>query len=478
MDSTTNDDRYSETIDYIKQIEKEIVFTLDDNDLVLKDCITSKDINTYCDILLDKLSQELHITSSLEKVEDFNAKSQTERRNNENDVCYPHEPNSDKFNVNDLYASTDSGNYVNTEHQVHAKAKENDFSRSIDKITNYRYSFYDNSNNISIYVASCSMIDEIQATKAPSYVAIISSQPENVFGYHPEAIQQNSNGFIFPILIENALTYLSKFGLTSVGIFRKSGVKSRINKLKIQIENGEKIDFDSLCVFDVADLVKTWFRDLKPHLISTDLIDSFMKSKDDFSLWHLPDSHRYLLFAVLKFLSLVSSHSKQNQMTSHNLAICFTPSLCECETERHILNAQKCLEYCIDNTESLFYITISTTIAKIPSKLYRHTSTAIISASPQDILRRLLYERNIIDPLIFKWSVKDKKKYSDTWEVIMQFSSFLPNKIFHFKRNWFISNNNSIQLEEIADHYCSTWHIKTNGQGQTQVIHELELDLR
>lgn len=199
--------------------------------------------------------------------------------------------------------------------------------------------------------------------------------------------------------------FLTLNGLKSSGLFRKSGVKSRINALKKRIEDGIEIEFDStICVFDVADLVKTWLRDLNPHLIGKELIDHFVKSKDNFYLWHLDDSHRYLLFVILKFLSLVSSHSKQNQMTAHNLAICFAPSLCQCDSEHAIRSAQKCLEHCIENAESLFYISIDPTTSKTTLSLNRHTSTTIICASPQDILSRLLYER-CVRFLIFKLNI-------------------------------------------------------------------------
>lgn len=86
--------------------------------------------------------------------------------------------------------------------------------------------------------------------------------------------------------------------------------------------------------------------------------------------------------------------------------------------------------------------------------------------------------RNSIDPLISEWTIKDKTKNNDIFEMNLQFSSFLPNKTLQLKRNWTFYNNNSILLEEYADMFNSTWHLKPNGQGQTQVIHELELDLR
>lgn len=207
-----------------------------------------------------------------------------------------------------------------------------------------------------------------------------------------ESIQQTHCGLILPPYVEDALIHLFKFGLTSTGIFRKSGVKSRINSLKEQLINGENIEFNSLCVYDVADLVKTWLRDLKPHLITKEMVYAFKNDKDNFSLWNCGDSHRYVLFIILKFLSLVSSYSKQNQMNTHNLAICFTPSLCDCETEDQISNAQKCLEYCIDNQNSLFYITVNKTLNQTKC-LNQHVSEIVVNASAQDILNRILYER-------------------------------------------------------------------------------------
>lgn len=211
--------------------------------------------------------------------------------------------------------------------------------------------------------------------------------------------------------MDSALFYLSKFGLTSIGIFRKSGVKSRIVNLKDQIENNPNcVDFASLCVYDVADLIKCWLRDLHPHLISKKTIQSFQSDQDNFSLVSLPDSHRYLLLTLLKFLALIASYSAQNQMTSHNLAICFTPSLCECECESEIVQAQKCLHYCIDHHDVLFNVPFCPALLPVEVTdgneedgicdrvspkivLNKHTAEAIVCASPHDILKRILYDR-------------------------------------------------------------------------------------
>lgn len=196
-----------------------------------------------------------------------------------------------------------------------------------------------------------------------------------------------------PKYIEDALHYLERYGLNSVGIFRKSGVKSRTIVMRDRMKEKD-FKFESSCVYDVADLVKTWFRDLTPHLLTTDLINQFDKKDKEFKLVHLEDCHRHLLMVILKFLSMVSSHSIQNQMTTHNLAICLTPSLCECETEKQINRAQRCLQYCIENWESLFIVFGK---HELPERLMDHSSVDIIQASPIDILNRILHERYILN---------------------------------------------------------------------------------
>lgn len=391
--------------------------------------------------------------------------------------------------ASNLFETGQNGNSKDVS-KLSSPKRPTDFTSNIDKITNYRYSFYENSNKISVYVASSATITQALAEYNQEYnqssrdelsngkqqQEAITSKP---FGCHPNTVQLSSGGQFLPDFIERALAFLDLYGLKSVGIFRKSGVKSRINALKKQIEDGIEIEFDSsCCVFDVADLVKTWLRDLNPHLIGKELIDNFTKSKDTFSLWHLDDSHRYLLFVVLKFLSSVCSHSKQNQMTAHNLAICFAPSLCHCDDEHYIRSAQKCLEHCIENVESLFYISIDPTTSKTTPSLNRHTSSTVICASPQDILSRLLHQRSIIDPLILEWRIKDSSLNCDIIEVNFQFSRLTEVKTFVFKRSWKISKNESITLNEDNDSFKSTWILSSSGEGTTRTVNDVYLDFR
>lgn len=221
-------------------------------------------------------------------------------------------------------------------------------------------------------------------------------------------------GLTLPPVIDSAMQHILTNGINSVGIFRKSGVKSRIMNLRQRIESNQGLKFESLeqtefSIYDVADLIKMWFRELKPspiltreliRLISSNIaliksqkqiISSFSdastcntSSSSSSLLSSLPPSstckqafnlrnhysdlsqringlitstHRAILIRVLKFFSRISSKCETNQMTAQNLAICLTPSLCYTEADQQsILMAQKALEYCINNYECLFMI--------------------------------------------------------------------------------------------------------------------------
>lgn len=218
-------------------------------------------------------------------------------------------------------------------------------------------------------------------------------------------------GFILPPIIDSAVTHIVLNGINSVGIFRKSGVKSRIQTLRQNFESNQTIRLDDLnrnneySIYDVADLVKMWFRELKPvplvtkeliRLISNhiesrsslptatrtattkrgifddvcqsetgarNLIPGITNSDDNLKRRInavITETHRILLSRALDFLGEISSKADSNQMTSQNLAICLTPSLCATEpNQKSVLIAQRVLEYCIDNSRLFSDDTIS-----------------------------------------------------------------------------------------------------------------------
>ncbi|XP_046489854.1 rho GTPase-activating protein 7 isoform X2 [Neodiprion pinetum] len=172
----------------------------------------------------------------------------------------------------------------------------------------------------------------IRKIKTPDY------KDKTVFGV-PLLLSLQRTGQALPKCIQIALRWLRANALDQIGIFRKSGLRSRIQTLKVMTETqGDNINFDGQQAFDVADLVKQYFRELPESLLTNKLSETFIaifqhvpaEIRPDAVqcvLLLLPDEHREALEALLDFLNHVANNSPFNQMTASNLAVCLAPSL-------------------------------------------------------------------------------------------------------------------------------------------------------
>ncbi|KAL0994217.1 hypothetical protein UPYG_G00119390 [Umbra pygmaea] len=158
-----------------------------------------------------------------------------------------------------------------------------------------------------------------------------------VFGV-PPIINVQRSGQPLPQSIQQAMRYLRSQCLEKVGIFRKSGVKSRIQRLRQLNENSpEHVSYEGQSAYDVADLLKQYFRDLPEPILTTKLTETFLQiyqcvPKDmrlqaaQAAVVLLPDESREVLQTLLFFLSDIAS-AEENQMTAGNLAVCLAPSI-------------------------------------------------------------------------------------------------------------------------------------------------------
>lgn len=96
----------------------------------------------------------------------------------------------------------------------------------------------------------------------------------------PFIISLHRTGNALPKGIQIAFNWLKFNGMDQIGLFRKSGVKSRILKLKslIEINNDESLItfFDDQQAYDVADVVKLYFRELPESLLTSKLSETFV----------------------------------------------------------------------------------------------------------------------------------------------------------------------------------------------------------
>lgn len=67
------------------------------------------------------------------------------------------------------------------------------------------------------------------------------------------------------------------FCFCQLGLFRKPGVKSRIQYLREMIESDpDGFSFKGQSAFDVADMVKQYFRDLPEPIFTSKLCETFL----------------------------------------------------------------------------------------------------------------------------------------------------------------------------------------------------------
>ncbi|XP_075226717.1 rhoGTPase activating protein [Lycorma delicatula] len=172
----------------------------------------------------------------------------------------------------------------------------------------------------------------IRKIKTPDY------KDKTVFGV-PLVVSLQRSGQALPQCIQNALSWLRVHALDQVGLFRKPGVRSRIQRLKTLAETqADELLYEGQQAYDVADMVKQYFRELPEVLLTNKLSETFVAifqhvpvglrmEAVQCALLLLPDEHREALLMLLEFLYVISTHSPTNQMNASNLALCLAPSL-------------------------------------------------------------------------------------------------------------------------------------------------------
>ncbi|KAM9263260.1 LOW QUALITY PROTEIN: arf-GAP with Rho-GAP domain, ANK repeat and PH domain-containing protein 1 [Cariama cristata] len=144
-----------------------------------------------------------------------------------------------------------------------------------------------------------------------------------------------------PLLVDRCIDYITQCGLTSEGIYRKSGQNSKTTSLlemlrrdarSVRLKEGEhQVD-------DVTNTLKRFFRGLGDGLFTGRWGQDWLRAtalEDEEAkigeyrrlLGALPTVNRATLKALINHLFRVQLFSGENQMNTHNLAIVFGPTL-------------------------------------------------------------------------------------------------------------------------------------------------------
>lgn len=154
--------------------------------------------------------------------------------------------------------------------------------------------------------------------------------------YQPLDVVNLSSGAIVhvPVFVSQAAAYLDKF-MSQEGLFRKAGSHVRQKELMARLDNGGALG-DKNHAIDVANCLKTFFRDLPEPLIPYGYHDLFVRClmlhnrRVDALLLAcllLPPHHLNTLAFFMGFLRRVSLYESQNKMGIDNLAKVIGPNV-------------------------------------------------------------------------------------------------------------------------------------------------------
>lgn len=198
-----------------------------------------------------------------------------------------------------------------------------------------------------------------------------------------------------PVKIEQLITKIEMHGLYTEGLYRKSGVNSKIKELKLKMsETIGEIDYELYNVHVLANVLKLFLREMPEPLLSFDRYDDFLRASelsettDRVStmmslIKKLPAAHHALLERLIFHLALVAQREQFNRMSASSLAIVFAP--CVVRTNR-IVPAQDSLNdigrqtKCIETLITQKMVNVRCTLNDIHSlDNAAHTATARLS---------------------------------------------------------------------------------------------------
>ncbi|CAB3361432.1 Hypothetical predicted protein [Cloeon dipterum] len=148
-------------------------------------------------------------------------------------------------------------------------------------------------------------------------------------------------GCAVPLVITKCVEEIERSALTIKGIYRISGVKSKVEKLVEEFESVlDLVDLSRVNCHVVASVLKLYLRQLPVPLLTFELYPSFLKlarewssgaeggvSELDALVHRLPADNLACLRFLMRHLSHVAAHAKDNQMPAANLGIVFGPTL-------------------------------------------------------------------------------------------------------------------------------------------------------
>ncbi|XP_018432493.1 PREDICTED: rho GTPase-activating protein 6-like [Nanorana parkeri] len=207
-----------------------------------------------------------------------------------------------------------------------------------------------------------------------------------------------------PRIVERCCSYIEKYGLQTVGIFRIAGSKKRVEQLREEFANsGDVLLGEDTCVHDISAVLKGFLRDLREPILPQELYTAFIKAAGLHSeerlktlqllIFALPSCNADTLLRVLKLLHKVSLHEKDtvslsgdqipgNKMSAANLATVFGPNLLQ--NEKGLADEkQSFLDSAAQITVTGSMIQHYQTLYTVPPHMHSELMTQLLQTDPE-----------------------------------------------------------------------------------------------
>uniref|UniRef100_A0A8C3G2K3 ArfGAP with RhoGAP domain, ankyrin repeat and PH domain 1 n=1 Tax=Cyclopterus lumpus TaxID=8103 RepID=A0A8C3G2K3_CYCLU len=287
--------------------------------------------------------------------------------------------------------------------------------------------------------------------------------------------QQQLTETDIPVIVHSCIGYITQCGLASEGIYRKSGVNSRVKALcdrfrqdarSLHLREGEhQVD-------DVTTMLKRFFRELDEGLFTSEDASSWLSaaaiqdiskkiSQFQLLLNRLPCVNKATLQALINHLYCVQRFSELNQMNLHNLAIVFGPTLFQSDGKD--VNASRAIEDLIQHYTFIFEVRL-TVNDLIVLKILCYDRALCVALLPSE--RPLHYQERVL-PILHSIGTDSHLKVDASKHGMMKFGeerSILglgrSSGIFHDR--YFILNSDSLRMYKEVRSNCPErdWPVK------------------
>ena len=163
----------------------------------------------------------------------------------------------------------------------------------------------------------------------------------SIFGVPLElAVERNKchDGIKLPVIVRECIDYIEEHGLAVEGIYRSSGLKSKVNKLKSAYNSRQCVSLYGTEPSVVASLLKLFLRELPDPVLTHKLMLSFEEVSSSKQaqkriegmkqlIQRLPECNRLLIQWMFVHMVHVIEREKYNKMTLQNVSIVLSPTM-------------------------------------------------------------------------------------------------------------------------------------------------------